>query len=115
MKTLVLLAFTLYGLAFAHYAVLRVPISSRIQTKDQLIAVFKQKLQFPAYCTFNWDSFDECIHDLSWLKLDEHIIIEHHSLPKLSPRDLEIYLEIIRDAERSSKNSNHPIEIKEIN
>ena len=115
MKTLVLWAFGLHSLAFAHYAVLRVPISSQVQTKNQLIGIYQQKLQFPAYCGQSWDSFEECIHDLSWLVMDEHIIIEHHSLPTLSPRDLEIYLEIIRDAERSSKNSNHPIEIKEIN
>lgn len=38
-----------------------------IRGKDDLLLAVSAALQFPWYFSHNWDSFDECLRDLSWL------------------------------------------------
>lgn len=47
----------------------------RCNTKGELFKEFSRVLQFPNYFGENWDAFEECIGDLSWLKTKGIIII----------------------------------------
>jgi hypothetical protein len=69
-------------------------------SKAEIISQFKRNLPFPAYCSMNWDSFEECLLDF----LDEHgegIEIFHEGGIQLPDDDKEIYLGILHDAMKS--------------
>jgi RNAse (barnase) inhibitor barstar len=37
-------------------------------TKEKLFNTFSDILSFPSYFGKNWDAFNDCIHDLEWIK-----------------------------------------------
>jgi hypothetical protein len=39
----------------------------RCGTRDSLFHEWAAALQFPYYFGWNWDAFEECLHDLDWL------------------------------------------------
>ena len=70
-------------------------VPSGIISKSSFFDFFAKELKFPGYFGRNWDAFDECLGDLSWLN-GEDITIIHEDLPLLpSPNDARIYLEIL--------------------
>jgi len=74
--------------------VVRLPAG--IRSKEKLLAVFADKLRFPRYFGWNWDSFEECLNDLSWLPADQGVAIVHRDLPFGSGgKNREIYLNIL--------------------
>jgi hypothetical protein len=73
--------------------VVKIPIG--ISSKDDLLACFGAQLLFPEYFSKNWDSFEECLGDLSWLPAGE-ISVAHADIPLLRSRDLREYLDILR-------------------
>jgi len=69
-----------------------------LNSKESLLNEFSKKALFPDYFSMNWDSFEECLRDLSWIK-QKRLIIIHKHLPLLnSKKNLKIYLEILNDA-----------------
>ncbi|WP_053335616.1 barstar family protein [Salinispira pacifica] len=46
----------------------------KMQTKKDFYNVFSASLQFPDYFNDNWDSFEECMFDLEWLKYKSRVI-----------------------------------------
>ena len=38
-----------------------------MQSSDEIFAFYSSALSFPDYFGWNWDAFDECIHDLYWI------------------------------------------------
>ena len=38
-----------------------------MKSKDEIFSFYSSALSFPDYFGWNWDAFDECIHDISWL------------------------------------------------
>ena len=38
-----------------------------LNTSHNVFAFYSKALSFPDYFGWNWDAFDECITDLSWL------------------------------------------------
>lgn len=38
-----------------------------MQNSDEVFAFYCAALSFPEYFGWNWDAFDECIHDLYWI------------------------------------------------
>lgn len=69
-------------------------------SKESVIAQFKIQLPLPAYCSINWDSFEECLLDF----LDDHeegIQVCHEGDIKLSKEDRDLYIGILRDAMKS--------------
>ena len=71
-------------------------IPCNVPDRNTLLDVYQQVLSFPDYFGRNWDAFDECMRDLSWIK-DKRIAVVHGDLP-LSLGEGKIYLEILRDA-----------------
>jgi len=74
-----------------------VGVDKTITTKQELLSLFRICLRFPDYFGHNWDAFQECIHDLSWM-VERDILILHEEFPKISQKDFNIYCEIIKDA-----------------
>ena len=70
-----------------------------IRSKEKLLAVFADKLRFPKYFGWNWDAFEECLKDLSWLPADQRVAIVHRDLPfGAGGKNREIYLNILASA-----------------
>jgi barstar (barnase inhibitor) len=62
-------------------AAIVVRIPRGIRSKKKLFAIYADKLRFPDYFGWNWDAFEECLRDLSWLPAGQAIIIVHEDLP----------------------------------
>jgi RNAse (barnase) inhibitor barstar len=93
--------------------VIRIP--SGLLHKRDLFKVFASRLSFPKYFGWNWDAFEECLHDLSWLKNPTKIFIIHESLP-FQPdwENRGIYLQIVESALsefRDNADSKHTLKL----
>ncbi len=68
--------------------VARVVRGGRCSDKRRLLQEFAAALQFPHYFGNNWDAFDECMNDLSWIKGSRLVLlIVNFSLPKAAISD----------------------------
>lgn len=77
--------------------VVRIPPG--INTKRQLLAILALGLDFPGYFGWNWDAFEECLRDLSWIPVPTKIVLIHDDLPLARDSDeAATYLSILRDA-----------------
>jgi hypothetical protein len=87
-----------------------VNVPSNVTSKKTLFAVFATSLIFPDYFGENWDAFEECVRDLSWLPAGR-VIVKHQDVPLVDDvRDAKIYLTILRDsADKLSKSNDHPL------
>jgi len=68
-----------------------------LKTSHDVFAFYSKALSFPDYFGWNWDAFDECIKDLSWIENGTvHII--HDEIPlKLDPHECAIFLSSIHE------------------
>ncbi len=75
-----------------------VKVPKDIQSKRELLEGLGNSLKFPDYYGVNWDAFDECINDLSWLP-DRDVVIRHLDLPLDGNDSLaRTYLLVLMDA-----------------
>lgn len=80
-------------------------IGAAIHDKDALLMEVAAKLRFPPYFVRpNWDAFHDWMEDLSWIG-NARILLLHEAAPHLSRKELKIYLEILRDATDSLRES----------
>ena len=80
-----------------------VRVPSGIRSKEKLLGIFAKQLQFPGYFGWNWDAFEECLRDLSWLPDQQLIVVVHESLPFGETENRETYLAILRNWRANSK------------
>lgn len=66
---------------------------------DEVFAAFSSALWLPPECGETWDGLFASLCDLGWMS-DRIIVLAHEALPKLSERELRIYLVTLRDAVR---------------
>ncbi len=79
-------------------AAIRAELSAGIESKHDLLTQVATALAFPSYFGGNWDAFEECICDLSWLPPGD-VVIVHQDLPLGHDSDgRSTYLAILRDA-----------------
>lgn len=72
-------------------------ITGGIRTKQDLLGLLARGLRFPEFYGGNWDAFEECIRDLSWLG-EGRVVLRHEDIP-LSDDDLQrTYLDILAGA-----------------
>ena len=75
-----------------------VRIPSGLNRKRRVLNEYARQLRFPAYFGWNWDAFEECLRDLSWLEEAKEIVIVHRDVPfKSSLEQRETYLAILHD------------------
>ena len=53
----------------------RVDVLDQIDSKDSLLESVAATLEFPGYWRPNWDSFEECLLDLSWLDSGPRVLV----------------------------------------
>lgn len=88
---------------------LQVRIGRRILRKRQLLNACARELKFPDHFGHNWDAFEECLCDLSWLADRAQVVLLHDTLPlPHSPRSRRIYLEILAEAVRRHATGDPP-------
>lgn len=64
--------------------------------KDIILRRFSRYLHFPYYFSDNWDSFEECINDLTWLRADVSVnIINFFDEKAKIEEDNAVYLDIL--------------------
>lgn len=71
-----------------------------LRRKRDLLRAVAANLKFPNYFGYNWDALEECLRDLSWLPVDETIILLHERLPLADERQRTIYIDILRSAQQ---------------
>ena len=62
-------------------------------------------MHFPDYHGGNWDAFEECVTDLSWVEAEGCVLYYDHCDPLQAahPEQLETFVEIMKDAVRELK------------
>src|SRR5258708_36947570 len=64
-------------------AVCRVVRGHKARTAAALFDEFAAALQFPCYFGENWDAFDECLTDLTWLPAEAYVLLIVQSIQLL--------------------------------
>jgi RNAse (barnase) inhibitor barstar len=81
-------------------------IPASVRSKQKLLRILADQLQFPAYFGNNWDALEECLRDLSWLPAG-NVEIHHRDIPfPPGSQDRRIYLQILEAASAFWANSN---------
>lgn len=73
-------------------------VPSDLLNKDALLSWYTEALGLPEYFGANWDAFDECLRDLSWIK-ERRLVLYHRDVPlNSSPKDQRIYIDVLANA-----------------
>ena len=81
--------------------VVEVPVE--LPDKDALVSWYAGALGMPEYFGANWDAFDECLRDLSWIN-ERRVVLYHQVVPlEANPKDQKIYIEVLASAVRDWK------------
>lgn len=72
---------------------------ARMSTVDELFREYVREFSFPEYFGWNWDAFDECMHDLEERPARAYLTIVIHADHVLSAEreDLATYLRQLED------------------
>ncbi|MFO0902916.1 MAG: bifunctional riboflavin kinase/FAD synthetase [Pirellulales bacterium] len=76
---------------------IEVRVGRRQGRKGELLRAFADQLLFPSYFHENWDSWEECLRDLSWLPAGTGVRVIHDGEPldEESARDRTVYREVL--------------------
>lgn len=67
-----------------------------VASVDALHEALQYALKLPGWYGRNWDAFEECVHNLDHLGVDE-VVITHISPPEIPPDALRTYREILSE------------------
>jgi hypothetical protein len=82
---------------------------TKMPTVSSLFDEFTAAIQFPYYFSENWDAFEECISDFSWLPADCYILIvtDADNILRDAPmRDFVTLIDILQNAGQEWSNGN---------
>jgi hypothetical protein len=96
----------------SHSVCVRISVPARIASKEELLTKLASHLFFPDYFGGNWDAFEECLRDLSWLSVGRVVLI-HADIPLVNDvANARTYLAILSDAvHKMSKSEDHPLSV----
>ena len=72
----------------------------QIATKADFLVACAQVMEFPDYFGHNWDAFEDCLTDLSWIPAQGYVLLYQppQILAETEPGDWAILLEIFQTA-----------------
>ena len=77
---------------------MRASVPANIVSKQVLITMLDEQLNFPSYFGGNWDSLEECLRDLSWLPAGQ-VVLTHADVPLINEvANARTYLAILDGA-----------------
>lgn len=82
-------------------------VSSKIISDQMLFDTFAETLHFP-FIPKNWNAFRDWMMDLSWLG-QRTVELYHSELPRLSPKSMRAYLNVLDDSIRQSEEFMCPV------
>ncbi len=85
----------------------------KITTKADFLREAARAMSFPAYFGANWDAFDECIRDLSWISAQKYILIYDRSdiFAKSHPEEWQIAQDLLQSAAQYWQESGRLMEV----
>jgi hypothetical protein len=84
---------------FRESAAIIVRVPRGVRSKQKLFSIYVSTLRFPQYFGWNWDAFEECLRDLSWLPANRSVVIVHEDLPfGECGENRGVYLAVLRSA-----------------
>jgi RNAse (barnase) inhibitor barstar len=97
-------------LAEAGIMVFYIP-GEQITNKETFLQAARQAMAFPDYFGANWDAFEECLRDLSWMPAKEYILAYDHPecFAQADPAQFNMALSILRDAEKFWQEQGPPL------
>ncbi len=71
-----------------------------VKRKDDFLRAASRALKFPAYFGPNWDAFEECITDLSWLEAGGYAVLIYNpgAFRECDPAEMETARAVFEDA-----------------
>ena len=83
-----------------------------IRSKADFFNQAKRVMKLPDYFGHNWDAFEECINDLSWIEADGYIFAYDNAdiFFREHPDDKEILLSILHNAKHNWQLEKIPFE-----
>jgi len=84
-----------------------------IRNKTDFFNTAKKVMRLPDYFGDNWDAFEECINDLSWLPAEGYIFVYDNTSVFFSkhPDDADTLLSILNDIHENRKHGDIPFEV----
>ncbi len=84
-----------------------------IADEESFFNTAKTVMRLPGYFGYNWDAFEECINDLSWIPAQGYIFIYDNTSVFFSkhPKDAEILTGILDDARNNFRGSEISFEV----
>src|SRR6266404_677322 len=84
--------------SISHGVAARASVPAGIGNKTELISMLAKQLCFPDYFGGNWDAFEECVRDLSWLPAGQ-VVLTHADVPMANDVvNARTYLAILDEA-----------------
>ncbi|MCU0550349.1 MAG: barstar family protein [Leptolyngbya sp. Prado105] len=85
----------------------------KIATKEDFLRETAEVMDFPAYFGKNWDAFDECIRDLSWVSAQKYILIYDRPdiFAKAQPDQWQIAQDLLQSASQYWQESGKLMEV----
>lgn len=72
----------------------------KLARKEQFLNHAALAMHFPEYFGDNWDAFEDCLTDLSWLEGEGFVLLYDHTdtLAEHAPQHFDTLVEILREA-----------------
>jgi RNAse (barnase) inhibitor barstar len=82
-----------------------------VTSKAEFLQAAAETMNFPDYFGENWDAFNECITDLSWLSASGYILLYTHpnNFANNSPSEWSIALDVFREAVEYWRETDTPL------
>ncbi len=71
-----------------------------INNKNSFLAACASALHFPDYFGRNWDAFEECLNDLSWVTAKGYVVLYDNAenFARNAPEEWDVAFDILGDA-----------------
>jgi RNAse (barnase) inhibitor barstar len=82
-----------------------------LTSKAEFLAAIAQAMHFPSYFGRNWDAFEECLNDLSWVPAKGYLLIfdQAERFARAQPEEFATALDILRDGIKSWQAQSTPM------